>query len=98
MRASTLKIVEAAIVADETISPSQVRGVLRVLSGDLAADSKQSDECVPRSKVARMMGVCPATVTLYGKRGVIRPIRLGEKGERAVGYSLLSIQEAMARR
>ena len=96
---TTIRAVETVCAMDPSIDRARLRDALRVLAGELGVSGvlEVDDKAVTRKEAARMLGVCPQTVSLYARRGVIRPIRLGEAGERATGYSFKSIKAALAK-
>ena len=99
MQNGTIKAVETVCALDPSVDRARLRDALRVLAGKLGVSdvADANDKLVSRREAAKLLGVCPQTVSLYCRRGVIRPVRLGEAGERASGYSLKSIREALAR-
>ena len=94
-----VKAVESVCAADPSIDRARLRDALRVLAGevDVVGVADVDDKVVSRKEAARMLGVCPQTVSLYVKRGLIRPLRLGAAGARATGYSVRSIKETLAK-
>ncbi len=96
---STLKAVESVCLIDPSVDRARLRDALRVLAGELGVSgvADANDKVVSRREAAQLLGVCPQTISLYCRRGVVRPVRLGETGARASGYSLKSIREALAR-
>ena len=96
---TTIRAVETVCAMDPSIDRARLRDALRVIAGEVAVAgvSDVDDRAVSRKEAARIMGVCPQTVSLYVRRGLIRPIRFGIKGERASGYSMRSIKAAMAK-
>lgn len=96
----TRDIISAAMKADPTVTNEVRKDVLRLLDGKANAgltDTRPMDRALTRDEVARLMRVKPRTVTYYARRGLIRPLRYGEKGLRAMGYSEKSVREAMER-
>ena len=96
---TTIRVVETVCAMDPSIDRARLRDALRVLAGELGVSgvADANDKVVSRREAAQLLGVCPQTISLYCRRGVIRPVRLGEAGERATGYSLKSIREALAK-
>ena len=96
---TTIRAVETVCALDPSIDRARLRDALRVLAGELGVSgvADANDKVVSRREAAQLLGVCPQTVSLYVRRGVIRPVRLGETGARASGYSLKSIREALAK-
>ena len=94
----TLGVVETVCAMDPSIDRARLRNALRVLAGELGVSgvTEVDDKAVSRKEAAQMLGVCPQTISLYVRRGIIRPIRLGAMGARASGYSVKSIKEALA--
>ena len=94
---TTIKAVETVCAMDPSIDRSRLRDALRVLVGELSVENELvvDDRPVSRKEAARMLGVCPQTISLYARRGAIRPIRMG--GTRTSGFSLKSIKEALAK-
>ena len=99
MLATTQKAIETVAMMDPSIDRVRLMEGLRVIAGEVPAmTDAEDDRPVSRSEAARLLGVCPQTVCLYARRGIVRPIRLGAVGARASGYSLRSIREAIAKR
>lgn len=99
MLSTTKTALEAVACADPSIDRARLIEGLRVIAGEVPAVTDEAeDRPVSRCEAARLLGVCPQTVTLYCRRGLIRPIRFGEMGARASGYSLRSVREAIAKR
>lgn len=96
---TTIRAVETVCAMDPSIDRARLRDALRVMAGELAVSGglEVGDKPVSRKDAAEMLGVCKQTVSTYVRRGIIRPIRFGKAGERAYGYSLKSIREALAR-
>lgn len=96
---ATVRAVETVCAMDPSVDRARLRDALRVMAGELGVSGvlEVDDKAVSRKEAARMLGVCPQTVSLYVRRGVIRPIRLGETGARATGYSVKSIKAALAK-
>ena len=96
---TTIRAVETVCAMDPSIDRARLRDALRVMAGDLGVVGvdEVDDKAVSRKEAARMLGVCPQTVSLYVQRGFIRPIRLGAARARATGYSVKSIKEALAK-
>lgn len=89
MTEQTRDYISHMIASDKTISASESKKMLAILSGNAEA-SVANDELKTRSEAAKMLRVSPVTVTSWGKRGIIHAVRI--KGRRkAVGYSLSSI-------
>lgn len=96
----TKVIIAEAMKADPTVSQDIREAVVRLIDGKGNAgltDETPMDKVLTRSEVAKIMGVKPHCVTVYARNGIIRPIRLGPSGFRAIGYSAQSVREAMAR-
>ena len=94
MTEQTEDYIRHMLASDKTITKSVGLKALAILSGKVAEESA-TDELKTRSEAAKMLRVCPVTVTNWGKRGIIRAVRI--KGRRkAVGYSLRSINDFLA--
>lgn len=98
-----LKSTKTALVAmmgvDPSISKPQADAALAILSGESAAgltNPEPIDRALSREAVAQLLGVSKRTVTQYARCGVIRPLRFGAGGKRAVGYSEMSVRAALA--
>lgn len=101
MLKNTVDAVTALLRCDPTITPEQSRAALDALEGKTSAtytDPTPIDRTLSRATVAEILGVSTRTVTLYAKRGIIRPCRFGADGKRAVGYSEKSVRDALAKR
>lgn len=95
----TRDIIGAAMKADPTVTQEVREEVLHLLDGKANAgliDHRPMDRALTRDEVCKLMGVRPRTVTYYARRGLIRPLRYGAKGVRAMGYSEQSVRAAMA--
>lgn len=99
MLEATIRAVETVCAMDPSIDRARLRDALRVMAGELGVVGVEQvdDKAVSRKEAARMLGVCPQTVSAYVQRGFIRPIRLGATRTRAMGYSVKSIKEALAK-
>ena len=100
-----LKATKDAAVAlfrvDPTITPAQMQGAIDALEGNTGAAwgaASPMDRVIPCKAAAELLGVSTRTLNGYARRGIIRPVRLGVAGTRAVGYSESSLREAMAGR
>ena len=94
MTQQTEDYIRHMLASDKTIAKSVGLKALEILSGKVDEETA-TDELKTRSEAAKMLRVCPVTVTNWGKRGIIRAVRI--KGRRkAVGYSLKSINELLA--
>ena len=94
---TTLK---SAAMIDPTLTADRQAAALDALDGRGAAtaegaDGKKRDYVLRRAEVAERFKCSPKSVTRYAQRGIIRPVRLGKKGERSLGYSGLSVEEAI---
>ena len=99
MLTTTRNAIEAIAASDPTIDRARLVEGLQVIVGELeAVKDIGEDRAISRIEAAKLLGVHPNTVGLYARRGIIRPIRLGAKRLRSIGYSLQSIREAIARR
>ena len=101
MMKQTSDAVAALLRLDPSITPEQSRAALDALNGKTSAtytDPTPIDRTLSRATVAQILGVSTRTVTLYAKRGIIRPCRFGADGKRAVGYSEKSVRDALAMR
>ena len=98
MLIATKNAVKAICAADPTLSAAMVDAALSALQGKditVYVDTAPMDRAIPRKVAAQILGVTPRCVSLYAKRGLIRPIRMGVAGSRAVGYSEASIRAAI---
>lgn len=95
----TKQMVGLLLKNDPTVEQDVRTEVLRIIEGKATpglADTSPMDRALTREDVAKLMGVKPRTVTYYARRGLIRPLRYGAKGVRAMGYSEQSVRAAMA--
>lgn len=83
--------------ADPSVDSRTISTVLRAASGESPVQN-EGDVLISRSEAAHVLGVVPATITLYAKRGLIHPVWCGAGRVRASGYSRRSVQELLARR
>lgn len=101
MNATTETIVIATLAGDASVSPQERQAVLDILKGKTAAgltNPQPLDRVLTRVQVAEILNCSTKTVTRYARRGIIRPLCLGEKSKRASGgYSEASVREALAR-
>lgn len=98
MLPSTKKAVEAILGADPSVDSRTISTVLRAAAGEAPVRDEVGDVLISRSEAAHVLGVVPATITLYAKRGLIHPVWCGAGRVRASGYSRRSVQELLARR
>jgi len=86
---------------DPTITIDEKAAVFDILEKKNAAiytDQTPLDRTLSREQVAQILGCSTKSVSNYAKRGIIRAICLGAKGERASnGYSEKSVREALRR-
>ena len=94
---ATRKAIEAIMGADPSVDARTISTVLRAAAGE-APVQNEGDVMISRSEAAHVLGVVPATITLYAKRGLIHPVWCGAGRVRASGYSRRSVQELLARR
>ena len=96
---ATIRAVETVCAMDPSIDLARLRDALRVMSGEIGVSGvlELDDRVVKRREAARMLGVSPQMISVYGRTGKLRRIHMGEAGERASGYSLKSIKEALAK-
>ena len=95
---ATKNAVKAICAADPTLSAAMVDAALSALQGKditVYVDNAPMDRAIPRKVAAQILGVTPRCVSLYAKRGFIRPIRLGAAGSRSIGYSEASIRAVL---
>ena len=92
MRDTTKAAITALLAADLTATRQEREAITAALSGKPAQAQAAMDRVLSRAEAARILGVRPHTVTDYARKGVIRPIRCGRKGARAIGYSAASVQ------
>jgi hypothetical protein len=93
MLAYTRNAIEAILESDPTLDGRTIHDVMSVVSGEKKPVRDDDDEVISRKEVARILGVVPATVTLYAHRGLIRPVWCGERRERVRGYSRRSVRD-----
>ena len=96
MLQATKKAIEAILSTDPSVDARKISSGLRVLAGE-APVQNEGDVLISRSEAAHVLGVVPATITLYAKRGLIHPVWCGAGRVRASGYSRRSVQELLAR-
>ena len=98
MRAATRAAICALLITDPSITAERRNMIELALDGrDGGGESapELNDRVLKRSEVAKMLNVTCRTVTHYAKRGLIRPLRFGADGARAVGYSERSVRALM---
>lgn len=87
--------------ADATTTRTEIdalRNFLRGASGEAWARSEPLDRVISPKAAAEILGVSRRSLQMYARRGIIRPVRLGAQGARAVGYSESSLRAALERR
>lgn len=100
MMQSTKTAVVAILRADPSITREQANTALDALEGRTAAGlavDAPTDRALTRQQAAEILGVKPATVTAYARKGLIKAFRFGAKGKLASGYSAESVKRLMAR-
>ena len=96
---ATRNAVKAICAADPTLSAAMVDAALVTLQGKdvtVYVDPAPMDRVIPRKVAAQILGVTPRCISLYARRGLVRPIRLGAAGSRSIGYSEESIRKVLA--
>lgn len=96
---STRQMIALLMKDDPTITDDVRTEVLHLIDGKATpglTDTSPIDRTLTRDEVASIMGIGKRTVCYYAKRGIIRPLRHGAMGKRAVGYSEQSVRAAMA--
>jgi hypothetical protein len=100
MMQSTKKAVLAIVKADPSITREQANAALDALEGRTAAGlavDAPTDRALTRRQVSEILGVKPATVTMYVRNGEIKAFHFGGKGKRAAGYSAESVRALLER-
>ena len=95
---ATKNAVKAICAADPTLSAAMVDAAITALQGNdtkVYVDTSPMDRAIPRKVAAQILGVTPRCISLYARRGLIRPIRMGAAGSRAIGYSEQSIRAVL---
>jgi len=96
---ATKNAIKAICAADPTLSAGMVDAAITALQGKdvtVYVDPAPMDRAIPRKVAAQILGVTPRCVSLYARRGLIRPIRMGAAGSRSVGYSEQSIRAVLS--
>ena len=98
MLTTTEKAIEAIAAADPSIDRARLREGLRVIAGEISAPVPgcADDRAISRAEAAQILGVSPTMISEYARRGLIRPIKLGAVGARALGYSRQSVMALLA--
>lgn len=74
-------------------------GVWCVISNDSdAVKGENPERLLSRKEVSELLGVVPATVTLYERRGLLEGVRNGPEGERVSGYTKGSVMKVIGMR
>ena len=97
---STKAAVLAIVRADPSITREQAKAAMDALEGRTAAGlavDAPTDRALTRKQVAEMLGVKPATVTAYARKGIVKAFRFGAKGKLASGYSAESVRRLLER-
>lgn len=89
MTEQTEHTIIAVIAGDRTIPHGVGEKVLALLRGK-GESGAASDVVKTRDEAAKMLRVCPVTVTNWGKRGIIKAVKINGR-RKAVGYTLSSI-------
>lgn len=90
MKPETEKVIASICAADDTIKREDMAAALRLLRGDKSPVADDGDMPLTRIEAAHRLRVSVATVTAWGKSGIIR--RIAIQGRRkALGYSLRSV-------
>ncbi len=99
-----LKHTETAVLAilraDPSMTPETIRAGMSALKGNTAAGlavDAPTDRALTRQQAAEILGVKPATVTAYVRKGIIKAFRFGAKGKLASGYSAESVRALLER-
>lgn len=95
MHATSETALRAIMKADETITPEQAEEAIAAAKGK-AGKPTMTDTGMKRAEVAKVLGIHPQTVTLYAKRGLIRPLCGGASGARTTLYSAASVEAFLA--
>ena len=97
MLTTTEKAIEAIAATDPSIDRARLREGLRVIAGDVqTVPGCDNDRAISRAEAAQILGCSLAAISQYARRGVIRAIRLGATGARAMGYSEKSVRAVLA--
>lgn len=94
MKAETETVLATICAADETIKKADWLAALSLLRGDKTAVADDCDKPLTREEAARKLRVSVATVTAWGKSGIIRRIAISGR-RKALGYSLRSVLEIL---
>ena len=100
MMQSTKTAVLAIVRTDPSITSEQAKAAMDALEGRTSAGlavEAPTDRALTRRQVAEILGVCNATVSRYCKAGLIKPLRFGEQGKLASGYSSESVRALLKR-
>ena len=90
MLRSTEAALTALLTTDATITDTQAGAALELLrTGATINRSPQAPLVYRPREAARLLGVAPRTVRLYGQQGKLKPVKVGAR--RAVGYTASSV-------
>ena len=101
MLPTTRNAITALLRSDPSIPPRTIDAVLNALvtGCDIPPmDSRPIERVLSRQTVARLLGVSPHSVSIYARRGIIKPVCFGETAQRANGYSESSVRDALQRK
>ena len=98
MLTTTEKAIAAIAAADPSIDRARLREGLRVIAGEISAavPGCADDRAISRAEAAQILGCSLTMISQYARRGLIRPVRLGATGARAMGYSKQSVMALLA--
>lgn len=75
MKSETLTALRAIIASDMTASPEEVKTLLAALS----PTAKKTRQTCNAAQAAEVLGCHKRTLQLYGKRGMLHPIRISPR-------------------
>ena len=87
----TENVLASICAADETIKKSDMLAALALLRGEKDGIAEPCDVPLTRGEAARMLRVSRQTVTTWGKRGIIRVMKIPGR-RKALGYSERSVR------
>lgn len=93
MKRETESVIMSICAADTTIKKADMAAALSLLRGD-KADAEKCDVPLTRAEAAKMLRVSRATVTAWGKRGIIRRMEIAGR-RKALGFSRRSVVELL---
>ena len=98
MRQATIDALIGVARADATMTADEVAGLRSYLCGETSvglASPTPLGRVVTHRAAAELLAVSTRTLQLYARRGWLRPVFLGARGKRSIGYTESSIRAAL---